>query len=577
MKPNTINEYLVNNPDKISMVFTKVFGKYLIRYYEKADKYTIIFDDYEDTSYEDRRNQKICIALRNVVDLLERDLPVMSIAYHELSHVLYTNNTKRNNIIDKAYEVSQSKGWDFDQRTAQNIWNVLEDEYIERRLAKEYPFLKNTIEPLRTLIPDDGKLMKWRSGKQGAPQDIVERAEKFAKKRLTNKESGEIIAYIMWHYYFNDNDKLENRVEGSYEQENEDGEKEKVEAQESSNEKSENDNNDNNQESEESEEQEDSQEEDSQEDSQEEDSEELQANRGYDTQTEEEEIGNLKAYKKDKAIKSMLLDYEKEKQRQELDRQLKRATITKKKVKIENYHEKIKTFYNAKHYIRGGMTQAQQKGYTMNLSNRVSVNKIIESKATKQPPKVFYGKGKDIDFMKKVVILEDISASTHGFSGLLSNIAKTLADAFEQSEWWAYGRYLYQKQKEEYKYKTMRPVYEMEGNFGSGTRTDYLLSFMKKHQNEDNIYVIITDGDMDRFFMDKVQSKFLNKMAVVGVLDETIRENAPYHCDIGKDIEKLSHDYFTHRIDELEHKKEYQQMIVKSVQSVIQIIKERVS
>ena len=193
-----INEYLLDNPKAVEGLFTKIFGKYMLRYYDTQD-YTVTFSTHEDTSYQDSRNKRIVISLNNVIAMLQKDVNVLAVAYHELAHTLYTNDIERDKIRQKTYDlISQhlqgtlkdsNQEYNVSRLLRQdhivhNVWNTVEDTRIERLLIQEFPFLKDIVDPLRTIIdPHDDELFKWRTGIGTPSPTIVELAEEYCSPK----------------------------------------------------------------------------------------------------------------------------------------------------------------------------------------------------------------------------------------------------------------------------------------------------------------------------------------------------------------------------------------------------------
>ena len=651
----TLNEYLVKdnvrgmvNTDRLRRIFVRVFGRYLMRYYDEAKDYAITFSTQSKASYCDNRRKEIVIAEATIVEMLKYNVPIMAIAYHEMAHTLYTNNATRENIIQVVYEMSRGvfDNYDFDSQKAHSIWNVLEDEYIERKLAKDYPFLASIINPLRTIVKDDGLLMRWRSGStNNVPQELVDLAEEFASKRLNNKRSGEIIFTIMDKWYKqgtrasltikedkyekhesedDEQDDDEQEEQSAYDEDEQDDDEQDEQEEQSAYNEDEQD--DDEQDDDEQEEQSAYDEDEQGDDEQEEQSAYDEDEQGDDEQEEqiahvdaedeeknlpgkepmeeeatkrkeptvEEIIEDLKYHKGDKVIKKILKDdVEQEEERLKEERQRKvldYAYSLTKKPKVEPGAEKLKTFYNAKQFLYKGMTQAQAKGYSSNPSHRISIPKVLEATLAKKEPKVFYGRGKDTSFMRKVVLFEDVSGSAYVLFPLFSTLAKTLVNAFEQSEWWAYGEKLFKRPKDQYDYLT---YHTLDGTgMTRATYTSALFAHMRKHRHEDNVYVVITDGDMDDFIQAKGgEEDFTKKMVVIGAFRgddgngrndaKDIKENFPYSYNMLDDVLKfLGADRenwrgFKKMLGAYDNM-DYQNMVIKGVQTVIRLINERV-
>ena len=568
-----LNEYLIKNPKHIEGIFTKIFGKYLMRYYKGTEGYSVTFSHYEKTSYNDSRKKIICIAMSNVIELLKLNVPVLSIAYHELAHTLYTKQSAKNKIIGKVYDSWGSR--DIDK--INTIWNVIEDERIERKLVKDYDFLKEIMEPLPQIIVGDNLLFSWRNGeKEKAPQHLVDLCEEIVSgSRTTNDRFAEIIIELIKTYYPDGNivqqtksipspkAQQETEKEDNENAENRKGEKQETQEQEQQA-------GDEKQETQEQEQQagddtlqenETEKENDNESDSNTKGENENTSLNESDNDTEGEvdkkrktlenegtqrqineqqrelnEMDNLDIDETQEVIRSILKDYQKD---------------LEESREIEEYNDAIKTYttpvcinhpmirkvpnyYSAKTTLKNGMTLAQAKKYSTNITTRVSVPRIVESMANKKEPAVFYGKGKDFSFMRKVVIFEDISGSTQGFTEIFSSIALSLSKSFQETEWWGYGNKLFKKLPRDYPYSTY-DVNACSPKVGYGTETQKLLSVMKKYRGKDNLYVIITDGDMREFFWNKeLYQEFRDKTCVIGILDKEIKEKMPHHVELGK-------------------------------------------
>lgn len=555
LKYKDLNEYIKDKPDAIEAIFSNLFGKHLMRYYPGNKEYAVSFHPSIPTSYNDEKTKRIVIAMSNVRDLLNMNIPVLGVAYHEMAHTLYTKNIKRNHILDKVIK-NNSKTLHYSD--AKNIWNVLEDEYIERRLKREYPFLEKYIKDLKEIIEEDGLLMSWRKGRtENAPKELVELAEEFANKRLTNKRSAEIIATIAKKWYGFENEvikrkPLKNKSKRMKKGHGHDGQETQQETQ----------------------------------------SEKPKEEEGFD----EDEWEKLEG---DSVLKEILKNKEKEKMEQEIVKDFQRAQHSKSGQEISKIskgynlkNQKIKKFYNAKHFIDGGKTRAQGKGYTMVANHRVSVPRIIESKANKKPPKVFYGKSKDISFFKKVVVFEDVSGSTlnhYETSHVFSNIAKTLVDAFDGSEWWLYGAQLHLKNKKDYEYNSFPLIRGVSNQMHSQTNAHLIVQAMRYYKStkgENNIYVIITDGDLRKLIYDQKElfEEFKDKTAIVGILDPMITKHSTYYLNFeqSKNIKilnkQLPSGFALNSLDRLlaRGNKYVQALIVESVKKTIEIIKERI-
>ena len=258
------------------------------------------------------------------------------------------------------------------------------------------------------------------------------------------------------------------------------------------------------------------------------------------------------------------------------------------KVIPQNNLRKAKLYYNPKQSLRQGVTASQTKKYSIDISNKVNVGRIVSSKANKTAPQVFYNRGKDITFTRKVVVFEDVSSSTTEFAHVFSSIAYSLSQAFDSVEWWGYGDRLFLKKPKDYKYET-RDLGTQQGLNIHGTQASRLLSVMKKYKNLDYTYVIITDGDMSSVFKDEdTWNYFKNKTVVTGFLTKDIKNNSPHHIDLLSEIAK-SNGYYPDEDDDLSDIYNKSQMnyhtfqnevklmpiIYKGINSVMQHVKNR--
>lgn len=441
-----LNEYLVKNPTMVEGIFTKLFGKYMMRYYDKTEDYSVKFSTMDETSYNNSKDKIISIALRNVNMLLKNDVPVLAIAYHELAHTLYTNQRKKENIIHGVF-YDRRASCNFDK--IHSIWNILEDERIERKLVKDYKFLADIIEPLRTQVTDDGLLMNWRCGKKDkAPQELIDLAEEFARKNMTTNDSIELISKIITTYYpdsqtiqapqpyqekqidFSQSDEDEEQTMPGGEDEEKDTNEEgyyDIEKDFSEDEDGEDD--------EDFSEAEDGEDDEEIEEEQPKTEEEKMLERMAQEQKNKKfSIDELDAENQEVII-DIMKNFEKDINEMMERKEYNECVVSPKgPANKQGYEPKIEMNFSSKQSVRKGMTQAQSKNYSSNISNRLSVERIIESNARKSEPKIFYGKGKDISFMKKVVVFEDISVSTQGeLSSLFSSLALSIVKSFENS------------------------------------------------------------------------------------------------------------------------------------------------
>lgn len=603
-----VNEYLRNNPKLVKGLFTKIFGKYMLRYYDKPN-YTVYFDETAPTSFQDEKNERIVISLENIIMMLQKDVNVLAVAYHELAHTLYTKNSRRDKMrvqasnLVLAYAIPKEKLHETQvavlrqkvQNHMHSIWNVLEDTRIERLLVQEYKFLKEIIEPLSNIIPDsDDLLFKWRKG-QLTSGDIYDIAESFCKKRVSVTKRADYMFDIYMKLYYNDtikaikqqvpdNDYDANKQVDTKADElsgdNQDYEQRKQEAHEKRSkrvsyedmkeyhERMQERVRDREIEIEDLEEAIEQREKTgvgqaSLEHTLEQQMQRLQQDqaglesleenlqRMKDTFEQEynedidKSIDTQQAYKQmqeihklqastpqDLAVKSMLESV----QQTIVENQEKQDYVNS----VEEYdnsnlsylYHKVDKVYSSKQQLRNGMSAAQAKRYSLNISNKVNVHRLVNAQANRVAPNVFYGRGKDINFTKKVVIFEDVSGSTQDFTHVFSSIAYGLANSFDSVEWWGYSDLLFKKKPEHYEYTTQRLGMAGKMHVG-GTNASRLLSVMKKYRNKDYTYVIITDGDMRSIFKDiDLWNSFKDRVAVIGFLDKEIKSKAPHHVDV---------------------------------------------
>lgn len=557
---SALTKLLINNPKEIQDLFTVVFGKYLLNYYPDTQDYSVSFDSNAESSYQDGRNKRIVIALSNVVLLLKNNIHPFAVAYHELAHVLYTSDSKRdkirNQVSDNLYAM-----WGFrpSSQLPHTVWNVLEDERIERKIVKDYPFLKSLINPLRTAVTEDGKLMSWRTqiDLSKVPADLVQQAELYANKDLKTDDCISIITYIIDQHYkpapgqgngeeiadqmFKDgNGDADGGMSGVGDTSDQDGDEVEEDAEDG-------------------EEDGDSVLDDIFEEDDEEDSDEELLERTQDQANTEQEIkdinktieelkGMTSTDPQEEALRKMLLEV-KEAQKNQHDLQqyndavkvlkpIKESTKTMPRIDMCN------SLINLSQDIKGGLTAAQRKSYSSNISNRINVQRIIDSSASKREPRVFYGKGKDVSYLRKVVIFEDVSGSTSGMiSSIFSDIAFNLQKSFEGAEWWVYADRLGMKPKQDYMYKSYDA--NMVYNCGGGTSTKNLVHVMRKYRKENAIFVIITDGDVYSLVNteDNLFEEFKDRTVLIGMgLNKEIVKNVPNKHDITDEFQKLQNN-----------------------------------
>lgn len=612
MKKQTLNEYLLKNPDALKSVFVNLFGKYLIRYYEKGKGCTVEFSYYEETSYWSGAKKKIVIARANVIKMLQKNVPVLAVAYHELCHLLFTSDRSMTKIQKQVKDHFQTHTFYDNNRyiahdNIHTIWNILEDERVERLLVKKFPFLKDIIEPLHKILRKDEYLMSWRKRLNKHPQRLHELCEEYAnpKKKVTIDRASAIIIELIETYFPLSNAVFQNPME-KIEVECEDYEPEIEEENEENNENVDENNenvDENSDKEEENNENVDENDDEEDENSDKEDDEETHDANIYNPNVEKYEHREIDDFKNEEnlgdalskldeikqldaqgeeVIKGLLEEYQ-ETLDEEEQRKLYNQAVIPNEDSVQKgprvYLNKVRDVYNAKAIMRKGMSQGQRKAYSVNISNRVSVQRILETQASRKAPKVFYGKGQDLEFMKKVVIFEDVSGSVGGFAGLFSSIGLALSKSFEQVEWWGYANRLFKKNKRDYGFTTYSVNNYKKG--GGGTSSENLLHVMKKYKNSDNLYVIITDGDMERFFQDEETYKiFKDRTCVVGILDNEIKNKMPHTVDIQKELNEHNKDKEYHeRVSswDLQYQnKLFEKLVVTSVTQAIQILQNRI-
>jgi hypothetical protein len=632
-----INEYLLDNPKMVEVLFTKIFGKYMLRYYDQTG-YVVEFSTSEPTSYQNAEKKRIVISLENVITMLQSNIHVLAVAYHELAHTLYTDNDVRDKIRKKAndlvieqmredttldsHELHVAVGELYAGNHLHNVWNVLEDTRIERLLGEDFPFLKEIIEPLKTMIdPQKDHLFMWRSEKGSPRQDIVDEAEAFCtKKKVSQLSRAKNIANIFIKLYLKDLvDKSRNGNRTSS-KEKESSARTKVmenKRQEAMKDMY----------SAKQRHAKDIQEklEDTLQDLEKDNLTPNEKDALSERRKKLEEWLESKVSESKELARDYLESYNKDITEQNspyeqletikkldiettLDSAIKDILFKAQNTIIENqenisyndsvenypnnidtmFLKKAKLYYNPKQSLRQGITASQSKKYSIDLSNKVNVGRIVSSKANRTAPQVFYNRGKDISFTRKVVVFEDISSSTTDFTHLFSSIAYSLSQAFDSVEWWGYGNKLFLKKPKDYQFLTR--------NLGSsqhldihGTEAYRLLNVMKKYKNLDYTYVIITDGDMSSVFKDKeTWDYFKNKTVVTGFLTQDIKKNSPHSIDLFSEIAKLNGYYPTPQ-DDLQDISNYANItrdtfhdelklmpiIYKGIDSVMQLVKNR--
>lgn len=641
-----INQYLLKNHDYMKALYTKIFGKYLIRYYDTSG-YVVDFNEYASTSYQDSKNKVVMIAKNNVIAMLKKNVNALAVAYHELAHILYTDDNVRNNIQKKTKKAIIQLGTQrgirgnaiyMNTKVIHNIWNVLEDTRIERLMVKEFPFLKDIIEPLKTIIePNGDKLLEWRVGNNDkSTPSVVENAEAFClEKKQTQIKLAEYIANIYVELYerkvqpeqqpssvyqplpFLETDKQKakqlleetdnDKASRSQEQVRHDLNRELKDASDSLEYMK-----DNIKYYEERA-------------KKHKESGDLEASKtaerqlkSYQERIEELEISiedlkdKLDILAKEKEINSDLSQVEIDTNTTSYDSALLDMLEAIRETKIKDqqeakynesvihdytfenngkglYTRSVDLVYNPKQKLRSGISQARSKKFNMNLNNRISVPRIVSSQANHTQPNIFYNRGKDISFAKKVVIFEDISASTQHFEKMFSSIAYSLSKSFDSVEWWGYADKLFKKKTKDYKFVTKDLAASSRLPHGS-THTYRLSNVMEKYKNKDYTYVIITDGDMKSLFKSEKWKFFKDKTIVIGLLDKNIHDNTTYKIDLLHELAKKKG--YTPRkdqaindilnssqlsIQDLNDKKFYFPVVAKGIKGVVDLVSNRLT
>jgi hypothetical protein len=574
-----VNEYLLENPKSLELLFTKLFGNYMLRYYDSSN-YAVEFSTHESTSYNNATKKIIVIALDNVISMIKKKVNVLAVAYHELAHTLYTDNNQRDDIRKKALkEISQTLSIGYAESYMEEhvhmIWNILEDYMIEERLMNDFPFLKPIVDPLKLIIQDDDLLLSWRKGNK-ISENLKELADSYvSSKKQSNIKRGNTIAKIYLQYYHikaQDNTQPKPEFIQEIDEIKKDATekylRDKLDSYEKEKQQLLGDLADLKMDIEDLEEQL-----------------ELEETSGdisktvFDLKDKKDKVSDYESSirnvkqaiqslsedyanrigkkfeskpKEQKTNSQVLIDIKNLQSKNETDNALKDILVKEQETIIENMQladynnsvqyiqlsnknegiplRKIKKVYSPKQRIRQGEAEALTKRYSTNISPKISVQKILQSKSSHVPPNVFQNKGKDTTFVKKVVIFEDVSGSTRRFTEQFSSVANSLANAFESVEWYGYSDFLWEKPKSLYDYTTLHTGEHYKVSSADGTQAFRLLNVMKKYKNKDYTYVIITDGDMKSVFRDKeTWSYFKGKTCVIGYLNEDIIANSKYH------------------------------------------------
>jgi hypothetical protein len=602
------NAYILQNKDALEALFTQIFGKYLMRYYDATGQYVVSFDKYTETSYMNSEQKTIVIASKNIDTLLKANVSALSVAYHELAHVLYTNDRVRDMMRKQTVKLLQTNhGFDmhqliFAQPQIHAIWNVLEDQRIERLMIREFPFLKDILDPLRSILPEDDNLMTWRrqqysSRLSNVPKALVDLCEQFAGaknfKSPTSPAGAKILSEIFVLIFGKPNvqqppiidytNVQHTPVQGSDDEPQQNGEP--IDEPHGDDEDADNDQQGDDQDDDADDEGDDDTDEDGDDADDEGDDDADDDQEDEPTPDDEPVPGGdepvvdgkpiatkqeldkrdqqlAKAKAKDdheKAILSMLKDIQKTlRENAEMQSYAQSVVQDHKPNKDSNQPRyRIPAFTSIAQDVRNGMTAAQRKTYNSNMSHRVSVSRIVEALANKQEPKVFSNKGKDFTYLKKVVIFEDVSGSTAGrISETFSTLAYSLAKSFSTSEWWLYGSRLAKKHLTDYAYYSYEVAHRHNDAYhvGNSTGSEELLNVMNKYKNEKAVYVIITDGDIFPLINNPLFETFKHSIAIIGMIPQEYHSRIPHHFDMSKvliqeNVEKKIADLWRSLVD----------------------------
>lgn len=563
-----INETLLKNPKLVEVLFQDIFGKYLLRYYgEKAQKFSVQVNVYEDTSYMNFESQRISIAMNSIVQQLQKGINVYAVAYHELAHILYTHNDVRDTIREKCLMDMYNEGYTVDpaltdkqeikrakieanrvlEKQVHSIWNVVEDERIERILMREYTFLADIVDPLKTIIQDDGKIMSWRLGKYASKTPDAKIAQlcehyialynqqKVSKNSKTgrfeiNPNSVTVLSTILYEIHkllFTPTQQppINPPVNPPKPKQKGKGGDFKVKVKgKGGDEPVDDDNDDDND----------------------------------DNKIDDEPVDDDKNNGVDNEAKA-----KSEKREDELNKQLEKqiaqaqeliATVVaeqdylnsvlneSKRLPVHDdplfknmFIVEIPLITQQRTTIRGGITQAQRKSFKSDISPKINVSRLVETMSNKSEPKVFYSKGKDVSFLRKVVIFEDVSSSTYGGGNLLSPtfsmIAYALAKSFDDCDWWIYGDLLAKKHKQDFCIPST--IVGTRYNMAMSTNASYLANVMRKYAKEKALFVVITDGDIQSLTQDnKLFKQYVNQTAFIGYLKHEDAKHLKHKCVI---------------------------------------------
>jgi len=428
----------------VESLMTNVFGKYLIRYYgSEAQKYHVEFSHHDHTSYQDATNHKIVISLTNVVAQIQKGINALAVAYHELAHILYTNNTQRDTIranvvsaIVKLLTLARSNStgtvtaqeYQKIENNVHTIWNILEDHYIERKLMRNEPFLRNIINPLKTILSDDGSLMSWRLQEYAQiqpPQELVDLCDTYIdlRERIGDNTTSKRLkvmqkisqALLDIYVYLTNQEDEPPQDEPQKTDDNDDDDDDKGDEPTNPKQRRGKDDDDDNDEDEPVED-----------DKGDEPFKTNKKARRKMSQEEKDQIDKL-----DQLLKSELEKVEEHMQTQIEQMEIQvafgeqgepLADTMFKNFFVKKLPFEIPTLLNLRNTIRNGISQAQAKSYKSDPSFKLNTPRLVESIANKSEPKVFYGKGKDASSLRKVVIFQDVSGSTEQMHSCLFDI-----------------------------------------------------------------------------------------------------------------------------------------------------------
>jgi hypothetical protein len=520
-----INDIILADDKILTTIFTRIFGQYMMRYYgDKTKKHTVIFDNYAESSYHNSSQNVICIAKKNIVQQLKSNVNPFAVAYHELAHVLYTNDKVRDKIREKTahvlVNVMQNKNAEslsnHDpsrlQETMHSLWNVVEDERIERIMMTEYEFLRPILDPLKTIIQDDGLIMSWRLGKyanQVPDQKVAEQCELYLQyyndKRLSQGSRVDYCSTVLatlWVLIFDQNQMLSQPTPPKTPPANP-GKPAKGTGGGDVDDKPTKTRGGGDKPTQDKDDSKDDSKDDGKDDSKDDD----KYLKALEKELENIEQ-NIQTQRIEKSYNDSVID------------ERKRIVVSKKvRDRYNNlFAIEIPLFASQKHIVRGGLTMGQAKSYKSDITSKLNKHRLVEAVVHNKEPKVFYNKGRDTTQLRKVVIFQDVSGSTHHtYDFLFDIIAYSLAKSFDQVDWWLYGDMLAKKHTQDF--STPSYLVGKEYNIASSTNSGLLVNVMQRYANEKAIFVVLTDGDLFALFQDiSLFKKFAPQTAFVGEL-----------------------------------------------------------